>query len=49
MCSLHVISDAFEGQSKIKRHQMVYGILKEELAAEVHALSMKLQTPSEVA
>lgn len=42
-----VVSDAFEGASPVKRHQLVYGTLKEELKAGVHALAITSRTPSE--
>lgn len=43
-----VVSAAFEGLSKIKRHQMVYATLGSKMHTdEVHALSMKTWTPAE--
>lgn len=42
-----VISAAFEGQSRVKQHQMVYGALQEALASEaIHALALKTYTPA---
>ncbi|MDB9495016.1 BolA/IbaG family iron-sulfur metabolism protein [Spirulina major CS-329] len=42
-----VISTAFEGQSRVKQHQMVYGALQEALASEaIHALALKTYTPA---
>ncbi|MGF1541502.1 MAG: BolA family protein [Pleurocapsa sp.] len=41
-----VVSPSFEGQTKVKQHQMVYAAIQEELASEViHALSLKTYTP----
>lgn len=42
----HVIirSDAFAGQSRINRHRMVHKALGPELVAQIHALSMDLDT-----
>ncbi len=42
----HVIirSDAFEGQSRIARHRLVHKALGPELVAQIHALSMDLDT-----
>ncbi len=41
-----VVSTEFEGQSKVKQHQMVYGALREELSTEaIHALALKTYTP----
>ena len=47
--SMLVVSDEFEGLSKIKRHQKIYSILSEEMKDAIHALSIKALTPSEVA
>ncbi len=44
---LEVISEAFAGLPLVKRHQLVYGLLGDELKAGLHALSMKLKTPTE--
>jgi len=43
-----IIASVFEGKSRIQRHQMVYAALGDKMKAEVHALSMKTLTPSEV-
>ncbi len=41
-----VVSASFEGQTRVKQHQMVYAAIQEELASEViHALSLKTYTP----
>eukprot|EP00466_Bigelowiella_natans_P008633 jgi/Bigna1/91348/estExt_fgenesh1_pg.C_980005 len=45
--TVEVVSDAFEGVGLVKRHRMIYEILKEELDAGVHALSLKTKTPKE--
>lgn len=42
-----LVSDAFEGRRLVQRHQAVNGVLKDELAGAVHALSMETLTPSE--
>ena len=44
-----VISDSITGVSRIKRHQMVYAALGENMRAAVHALALKTQTPQEAA
>ena|SRR5688572_7292157 len=44
---LIVVSKDFSGQARIKRHQLVYRMLSEELANSVHALSLYLYTPEE--
>jgi BolA protein len=45
---LEVVSSAFAGLPLVKRHQLVFGLLKEEMAAGLHALSMHLKTPEEM-
>lgn len=44
-----IVSDRFEGLSRIKRHQVVYAVLGERMREEIHALSMKTLTPAEYA
>jgi len=40
-------SEAFAGKRQVQRHQMVYAILSEELAGEVHALALHTYSPEE--
>ena len=42
-----VVSTAFEGQSRIQRHRMVYDALDRLLTTDIHALRIKAYTPSE--
>lgn len=42
-----IVSKAFEAKRKVARHQLVYSILKDELAGEVHALAIHVYTPEE--
>lgn len=44
-----IVSGAFEGLSRVRRHQRVYAALGDRMRAQVHALSMKTLTPSEYA
>ena len=44
-----VVSRAFEGKSRVQRHQLVYRALGERMREEVHALSMQTLTPEEAA
>mgnify|MGYP001818053261 CR=1 FL=1 len=44
-----VVSPAFEGLSRIRRHQLVYGALGERMGGEIHALSLRTLTPEELA
>jgi len=42
-----VVASAFEGVSRVRRHQMVYAALGGRMREEVHALSMATLTPAE--
>ncbi len=44
---LVLASNAFAEVSTVKRHQMVYSLLAEEMAAGVHALALHLYTPEQ--
>lgn len=45
--SVVVVSDAFDGLTRVERQRLVYGLLSEELADRVHALSLRTLTPAE--
>jgi acid stress-induced BolA-like protein IbaG/YrbA len=42
-----IVSDRFEGERRIKRHQQVYATLGERMGREIHALSIEAYTPRE--
>jgi len=42
-----LVSELFEGLSRVKRQQLVYGLLADEMGPEIHALSMRTLTPAE--
>jgi len=42
-----VVSDRFSGMPRVRRHQAVNGLLAEELAEGLHALSLSTLTPEE--
>ena len=44
---LVLVSDAFQGQMPVRRHQAVYQALAEEMKGPVHALALHLFTPEE--
>ncbi len=44
---LLIVSDRFEGLSRVARQRIVNDILREELAGPVHALAMKTLTRGE--
>ena len=45
--SMKVVSEAFDGKSRIARHRLIYGILAEPLKGPIHALALTTQTPEE--
>ncbi|MDZ4201960.1 MAG: BolA/IbaG family iron-sulfur metabolism protein [Gallionella sp.] len=42
-----VVSDVFNGKSRVQRHQAVFQTLGDRMREEIHALSMKTYTPKE--
>jgi len=42
-----IVSAAFQGRSRVQRHQMVYAALGDRMREEIHALSMKTLTAEE--
>ena len=44
---VHIVSDAFQGKSRIERHRMVNAALEQELAGSVHALAIHASAPGE--
>ena len=40
-----VVSDRFEGLSRIEQHQLVYSIFGNDVGGPIHALSIKTSTP----
>ena len=41
------VSGEFDGKRSVARHQLIYGLLAEELAGEVHALALHTYTAAE--
>jgi len=44
-----IVSRAFEGLPRVRRHQRVYAVLGDRMREQIHALSMKTLTPAEFA
>jgi acid stress-induced BolA-like protein IbaG/YrbA len=42
-----IVSPAFAGLTRVRRHQLVYGALGDRMREEIHALSMKTLSPEE--
>ena len=46
---LRIVSDAFDGLSRVKRQQKIYALLDDRIrSGEIHAVSMVTRTPAEV-
>ena len=42
-----IVSPAFEGLARVRRHQLVYAALGNRMREEIHALSMRTLSPAE--
>jgi stress-induced morphogen len=42
-----VVSDRFEGLSRIDQHRLVYDVFGDEIGGRIHALSLKTSAPKE--
>jgi len=45
--ALEVVSPAFEGESVLDRHELVYDALGEHMTTDIHAVELTTQTPEE--
>lgn len=46
---LHIVSDVFDGKSRIARHRLVYDCLDDMMHADIHALAIVALSPAEAA
>ncbi|HRO00178.1 BolA family protein [Nitrobacter sp.] len=44
---IHIVSQAFEGKSRVERHRMINALLATELAGPIHALAIRAMAPGE--
>ncbi|MBB4040562.1 BolA protein [Microvirga flocculans] len=44
---VHIVSDAFTGKSRVERHRLVNGVLKEAFDRGLHALAVQAKAPGE--
>ncbi len=42
-----IVSEDFEGKSKIMRHRLVYAALGDHMQSDIHAFSFQSYTPNE--
>jgi stress-induced morphogen len=40
-----VVSDRFQGLSRIDQHRLIYDVFGDEIGGPIHALSLKTSTP----
>lgn len=40
-----IVSDRFDGLSRIQQHKLVYDVFGDEIGGPIHALSIKTSTP----
>jgi stress-induced morphogen len=40
-----VVSDRFEGLSRVQQHRLIYQVFDDEIGGPIHALSIKTSTP----
>lgn len=45
--SVDIVSDRFEGLAPLARHRAVYAALDDMMATDIHALSIRAETPAE--
>jgi BolA protein len=45
--SVHVVSPAFDGLSRLARHRLVYDAARPLIAEGIHALAIEARTPAE--
>ncbi len=44
---VHITSEKFNGLATLARHRLVYSALENMMQTEIHALSIKAETPNE--
>jgi stress-induced morphogen len=42
-----VVSDRFDGLSRIEQHKLIYDVFDSEIGGPIHALSIKTSTPKD--
>ena len=45
---LHIVSARFIGKNTVARHRMIYSALGEMMKREIHALTIRANTPDEI-
>jgi len=42
-----IVSERFEGLTRIQQHKLIYDVFGDEVGGAIHALSIKTQTPGD--
>ena len=42
-----IVSDRFEGLTRIQQHKLIYDVFGDEVGGAIHALSIKTDTPAQ--
>ena len=45
--SVHIVSEQFQGRSRIQRHQLVYAAVADLMGRDIHALAIAAHAPHE--
>ncbi len=45
--NVKIVSQTFDGKSRVERQRLVYKAISEEISQKIHALSLQTLTPSE--
>jgi acid stress-induced BolA-like protein IbaG/YrbA len=46
--SARVVSERFEGKTRVEQHRMIYDLFRDEMASQaIHALALKTLTPEQ--
>jgi stress-induced morphogen len=43
-----IVADAFEGLTRVQRHQRIYAALGDLMQTDIHALAVQALTPAEL-
>ncbi|MDH5188014.1 MAG: BolA family transcriptional regulator [Rhodospirillaceae bacterium] len=42
-----IVSNLFDGKSRVERQRMVFDVIKDEMSGHIHAMELKTMTPAE--
>ena len=47
--TVRLVGECFAGLTRVARHRLVYGALRQEMSSSIHALAIDARTPTEAA